>query len=403
MNIKLGKNDILLYAAIANISYEAVATACYSILGNGKWIRLCLIIALLLINLLSMCVNNSKLHILIALAVVFGGLFTITAVFYPVNREFIFGSVADIVRYTLLAYSVAALPTEFAERALKISAYIIFLTGILEPFTHYVTGGRLGYMVYGMRMLTAAVLLFCFYFREKQLVHFIAGAGCSVLVLLYGNRSALLIIAVCFIFQWLVFTSTEKRILRGIASVFACLSLVLVLASNFLDVVSVFLEKLGISSRTMNKLLEGADAAFDNSGRSVIWKNCRDAISRNPILGYGVGGDRYLGLLGERYTEVNGNGIYAHNFIYEILIEFGVVLGIMLLSVMAVFVILVIRNKYKWPMKKIYVIFLLSTVIKLSVSSSLWVDMSFYLCLGIVINYFVFGRRKVRHRMMEIA
>ena len=70
----------------------------------------------------------------------------------------------------------------------------------------------------------------------------------------------------------------------------------------------------GVQSRTMYLLL--SDNIDFSTGRSEIFSNTVNNIMLNPMLGYGIGGDR-----------VFLNGTYPHNIFLEIIAQFGIILG----------------------------------------------------------------------------
>ena len=147
------------------------------------------------------------------------------------------------------------------------------------------------------------------------------------------------------------------------------------------------LENAGISSRTINILLSGAEAVTNNTGRSVIWGNCQKAIIEKPWTGYGIGGERNLYLLGTQYISVLG-GVYAHNFCYEILLDFGVVIGSLVLLIIAWKSLCIMKSNRLVLIKQLFTILFLATAFKLWFSSSIWSDIDVYVCLGVAMNYY---------------
>jgi len=82
----------------------------------------------------------------------------------------------------------------------------------------------------------------------------------------------------------------------------------------FIKQLNILLIKHGVQSRTIYLLL--SDNIDFSTGRSEIFSNTINNIFLNPILGYGVGGDRLF-----------LNGTYPHNIFLEIIAQFGIILG----------------------------------------------------------------------------
>lgn len=59
--------------------------------------------------------------------------------------------------------------------------------------------------------------------------------------------------------------------------------------------------------------------------KEVITDLIIEAIAKNPILGIGIAGDRVL-----------LEGSYSHNIVIEVISNFGIILGILLLSVLGI-------------------------------------------------------------------
>lgn len=387
MKIKIDRESMLIYGIVMTLSYASYATLIYSFLGNSAVLRNLLIVVVLGIDLFAVYKNSGRSTSLVAVTGGIALLFFTTYIAYPENRWVIDGFISDMIKYVMLAFFLSIASEETIYKSLRISAYFILFCNLFEPITHYVTGGSDGYMVYGMRLLIATVLLGFFYCVEGKRRHLCAMLFSMVLILIYGNRSALLISVIAFVIQYVFFTNKAKRGVRILALIVMIIGAVLLLSGDILTGVSKILENAGISSRTLNILLSGAEAVTDNTGRSVIWENCQKAIMLKPWTGYGIGGERNLQLLGSRYISRLG-GVYAHNFFYEIILDFGVVLGSVILLVIAWKSIYIIRSDKLILIKRLFTVLFLATAFKLWFSSSIWTDIDVYVCLGIAMNYY---------------
>lgn len=392
MVIRINKSNLLECAIILNTAYASYSTLCYSILGESGILRTTLIVILMVLNIYAICKNAKGFNILLTILAIICILFGGTYFFFSKNRLFISGNIVDVIKFSILAYFIAISPPEILHSGLKKAAYMILFCGLFEPFTLYVTGEHDGYMVYGMRILLATVLLEYCYFREKRKFHLFAAFVSVILILLYGNRSSILNTLICLIIFYLIFGERKHRAIQYISITVLIIITVFLLAGDVLTMLSSTLETMGISSRTLTLMVSGLEIATDNNGRSIIWGNCQKAISESPWFGYGIGGDRNLFLLGSNYIH-SGGGVYAHNFFYELLIDFGIIIGTILLIIIFYVCFKTILNKFDTPCKKLFIGLFAVTVIKLWVSSSIWTDMNTYLCLGVILNEFRYRKR----------
>lgn len=104
----------------------------------------------------------------------------------------------------------------------------------------------------------------------------------------------------------------------------------IVLAASFLLLLpnmGGYLDSIGISSRTLNMLSSGDIG--DDSGRDAITSYFVHVLLENPFTGIGLFGDRTI-----------PNVVYCHNIILEIFLDFGLLLG-------SIIIIMLVRMVYR--------------------------------------------------------
>lgn len=180
----------------------------------------------------------------------------------------------------------------------------------------------------------------------------------TLLLLLYGARGPLLSLV---IFAAYVLISQKKYVLL--------LSIVLVLLVA-IPILTSTLESYGLSSRTLELYMSG-DLDADN-GRNVITEQIKKGIEENPY-GWGVFGDRVI-------THGANN---AHNFVREVLAEFGVYLGPIFLLV---FFFQIIRRFFrtKGDERDMFALFFCACFIPTLVSGSYLTSTNFALFIGVI-------------------
>ncbi|SDJ24620.1 O-antigen ligase [Lachnospiraceae bacterium G41] len=380
--IKIGSEYMLKYAIVATMAYASYATLLYSFFGQTTVLRTLLILFIVIVDLVAIIKNQKKVKPFLLLLLFFSVVFISNYIMYPGNRWVIKSLIIDEIKYVMLAFFLCIAQKSTIYSSLKIGSIIVLISNIFEPFTHYITGGEDGYMVYGMRLLLPTVLLGYYYLQERKKMYFFLMIISMILILLYGNRSALIISVFCFLLQLLLFIESKRRLIR-IAEIILILGAGLLLFYvDALNVLVIFLESIGVSSRTMSLFNSGFDMAINNNGRLTIWGNCIQAISQKPWFGYGIGGERNLSLLGSNYVSRMG-GVYAHNFVFEILLDFGIIFGSIILGIIILKSLKICIRKKHNEMTIMFTVLIISTALKLTFSSSIWSDLDVFICLGL--------------------
>lgn len=228
---------------------------------------------------------------------------------------------------------------------------------------------------YSMAFLLLLSLLFLIRENKKKYLYIVIAAISFVLMINSGSRGSLICV---FAFMLLSIVKgnlkTNKKIICFIG-IFLITILFIVYGYQIASWMITLMERFGLSSRTLLSILNGQ--ITDDSGRDVIYSIVIGAIKKNPILGYGAYGDRQF--VGPSY-----NWGYSHSIIYEMMIDFGVILGSIFLVVIAYRSIkLVVTTREE---KAVSIIMLLiSMVSRLFVSDTFWGDQYFWMLLAIII------------------
>ena len=252
-----------------------------------------------------------------------------TALFYPVNYSYMSSHVGEIL-FAFSAYVVVRCvnDVEMIKKGLKIITYFAFTSGIFLAFTmngmFYIDGGEgVGYMVYGYKMLPAAVLSFYFYGDTKQNRYLFMTVISAICILMFGSRGAL-ISFLCFVTLKFLFIDEERNAKKIMIALFA-LVVVLVLTNE--SVILLLNEKLsavfGYNSRTLELFIGGS--INDDSGRDILRELGYEMIKDHWVFGAGPYADRTI------VHPWLGTGNYIHNFILEITIAFGIPLAAFIL------------------------------------------------------------------------
>ena len=234
-------------------------------------------------------------------------------------------------------------------------------------------------MFLGFRMLLPCLFSMNFALEDKdpiKLVERIFWISMTVLsayvILAYGSRGPLLGIFMFFIMKYGTMFLPRKDI--SVAKKFCVTVLVivvmLILYTNFTKILLTFsgyLDTVGISSRTISRFLTGA--AIDDNGRLALFSMAIDKIN---VLGHGPFSDQFY----------FGQGNYVHNFVIEILFDFGMLGGTLILVVLIYKFVKVLKQAPYSPWFEIFAVLFSYCFGRLLFSGTFWTETSFWMLLG---------------------
>ena len=119
------------------------------------------------------------------------------------------------------------------------------------------------------------------------------------------------------------------------------------------------------------------------SGRENIYQLIIKAITDNPVLGIGIAGDRLL------------IGGYAHNLLLEVLVDFGLIIG----SILIVTLLLLIAKNLLTKDSERYnmiIIWISLGLVPLIVSGSYLTNTNFWILLGLMASNVLSRNNKIR-------
>ena len=262
----------------------------------------------------------------------------ISYILYPEIRDIIYNSPVDLVYSPvnkLMFYCIPALGgitclSDYNELFRKMRVWGLITIGIGSisyVLVSFIAGEVVQYMVFSYFMLVPICVCYEYARIEDSVLDLIFAIIGTVCILMCGARGTCIALILYFIVRGFGINIRKVRTKSVINFIMLIVSLtaVFLFYDDLLMLISSFLDSIGVDSRFITKLAEGV--LLDDNGRNklsiAIWKGLMD----NP-LGYGIFGDRYVtGAFGSgRYT-------YSHSIISELLCDFGLVLGLVLLIV----------------------------------------------------------------------
>lgn len=256
----------------------------------------------------------------------------------------------------------------------KSSHYIVFIA-----FAYYIiliaSGQELqeDNMSFAYYLLPFVIISLYSVMSEFSLIALLRAVLSFITLVLTGTRGPLICLAISIVlFVFFCQKSKTKKFFWTIALIVFAFFLFSDAFINLIEKINDFLLSHDIENRIIAKLLD--ENLLDDSGRDGITMILENAVWEKPFIGYGIMGDRVL------------SGSYAHSLFYELIIDFGIITGVILFGFIS---LAVIRNILLTGVTKEYrviSILLISCVfVKLFLSGSYIQEPNFFLLLGIML------------------
>ncbi len=303
--------------------------------------------------------------------------YLISMLLFSENRALLFTSWVDysknplylIFVYSLPGYIFARKLTDYEcfESIMRLFSYTVVILSILV-FVFVRDSSASQYMTFSYNMLTQLLFLMFKTPRKRKVLHYvIVGLGLCAFVL-GGARGALVSLVIATAWLYMSKQRNGKRLIVGISIVLIGL-IVALLKNEVLLLLSNLLNKLSIDSRTIRYLIDGD--FLNDSSRLNLFASSREAVG---LLGKGLMGDRAA------------IGSYPHNLLLEIAIQYGALLGAVLIILL---LICIGRSLFsKKTSEYIWIVMLLPCgFIKLLITGSyLNQEPAFYILLALCVN-----------------
>lgn len=281
---------------------------------------------------------------------------------FPANGTYIF---TDSFRF-LVPIIVPSILCLSCLKTIKIVEDVLYfyswiIVGMFSFFIIRFLQGRAEFQSYNMGLSYALLLPMVTLYKNGGVLSYIGAIICFFSILVFGSRGAL--VAGAFYILYDIISKNIRNLIYIILASFFFVSLAIAFG-NYLD-------SLGISSRTLNFIIGGEMIAAE--GRDEIYQKAISLIGDNWLTGLGIYGDR-----------VNMEGEYCHNIVLEILLDYGVLIG-MLLVLVLFFTLIRLYFKLDSINKNIFVKYVVVLLIPFFASSSYLIDCNWGLLWGIVV------------------
>lgn len=310
----------------------------------------------------SIIINNDIYYIIFNTPILQSNFMKFWALCFPIFIQFLLQIDIDKLLEIFYKYSIVTLVLYIISFILNI---IILKIGIHE------------YMTFAYSAMMSIMICLHYGIHKKKKVTLFLVFVSSIVTLVGGCRGALLTL-ISFYTLYFIFMRLGKKSILMILKGLLILTLIISILVN-IDNIIIFAEKtmemIGYNSRVFENISEGS--FFESDGRTLI---LRDLIRELNAFGHGLYSDRIIA------------GSYAHNWVLEILVHFGVLGGGLIIITIFCFMFIVIKHIIY--MKNInYYFFIVSMASSLFVkhflSASYLSSAEFWLFFGIMYNIIV--------------
>lgn len=244
--------------------------------------------------------------------------FGITYLFHQPSQEHFLSYFIYVVIIIMPVFSLALCITDFRyfmRELRKASIYIIIVGYVMFVLLlmGVISFPEAYNMPYSYYLLVPSIYYIAAYMQNSKLSFLFLGGISLIPALIYGSRGMLLCVAFYVVAKVLLGFFDYKKVKRKTITFMAILLLVAISFDKIMFVIGAAAEKFGFGNSRSIKLL--TNNLFYNSGRTEIWKNARAVLSENWLFGVGITG------------EIDTVGNFAHNLFYEILLNYGVIIG----------------------------------------------------------------------------
>ncbi len=344
------------------------------------------IVAIIFVYVFPSVYKNNKNKIFV---VYFIAIFIILShyLFFSRNREYMIDLLFPLIFMCLpvFLYALSLKNWSVFKEVMRKASLIVFFCGFILSLMIFSGLAKIDSysMAFSYYMLLPAIIFIDELFDFLSLKAIFISSFSVLSILAIGSRGALLCIVVFIVLKLLTPFSTRQKSNNRIFIIllFVLLStLIMINLQSILLVLYSLFYQWGLNSRSIILLLSGEVYL---SGRELIYEKIMSEIVKHPYFGLGIAGDRLV-----------LNGTYSHNIFLEILLNYGVITGgiIILILLSMIVSIFFVKNM---EIYNLLIIWISLGFVSLFVSGSYLTDLGFWTLLGLLINAFFFKEKEL--------
>lgn len=284
----------------------------------------------------------------------------IHSIAFPDNAAYIYSDGFKFFLPTVLP-SLLCLMTlssiEELEKAMTYISWCSFMLVIIYAIAYL--KGYVNFSGYDMSLSYSLLLPSVFLYSQRKVYTYFATLLIFVFIVALGSRGAAVFILIYVLLDTIFYN-------RKMLFPLFCFAVLLIAAIPLLTII---LDAYGISSRTLSMLAD--DNITNLTSRDSLYEGSKILILKNPITGIGLWGDRPI------------FGIYCHNLFLEILLNFGAIIGGILIVLLISYVIITYFTSLKQN-KIIILKYACALILPLMISDSYLTSNNLFMFLGVL-------------------
>lgn len=275
----------------------------------------------------------------------------------------------------IYCYYIFRLFEDKEQKLYDLYKFVAFTILFFEIWAMFDRSGEDYDMSFGYQMEMAAILFIMIYFEERKLLYLLLSLFAMATGVLYGSRACILgyIAFVIVYFIWKGELNNRQLLVISLG----VLAVITYKSRTVIRMIYDLFASVGLRSRTLYYIAKGDVLEVDRARQDDIWPTLIYRLKEMPIFKiYGAYGDRYF---------LKADRAYAHNFLLEILLTFGYIIGgIILIWLLVQFVRVIRRNKDIGGLMTIA--FGCYSMCRLMFSSTIWEDPYFWTFIAMLVN-----------------
>lgn len=201
---------------------------------------------------------------------------------------------------------------------LTIVSWLNIITSIIYQFYFMDSGRQVSDDMMGTayNLLPNIVICFLSAFQRRLLLSWIVGTLGVFMLFVCGTRGAVVSLLAFFALYILLKLLRGGKNIIKIAVIVGCIALI---CTTYFTTFFEYAAELGFGTRIYDQLMGHTE--MTGSGREFMHIISISAIKEQDLFGHGIMGEQAL------YVGIVGKNTYPHNIILEILLQFGVLIG----------------------------------------------------------------------------
>lgn len=299
-------------------------------------------------------------------------IFAFNYMFFELNRLHLSESAFKFFFISLpcFIYMCSLAELRIFESITKKASKIIYLFGITLGILVIAKKILIGSysMTMSYYMLLPTITFLKEFFDKHSIKYLLLSIISAFIMLAIGSRGAIMCLGIYIILYQIINLKrgNSGKILTLLFAIIICI----ICSRNILVVLNSVLAKFDIYSRNISLFLR---KGIYLSGREILYEEIIKQILLHPIVGIGIAGDRaYI-------------GGYVHNIFLEILSGFGIIIGVVIITLLCCIIFASLLNKDKYN-SNLVLIWLCVGFLPLIVSGSYLTSFPFWIFMGLAIK-----------------